>query len=69
MIVLQETAAGMLDQNLMYTAVTRGKKEVRIIYENNALQKAIRTARKGGRNSHLVDRIYAELKTFSKIAC
>lgn len=68
-IVLQEAAAGMLDQNLLYTAVTRGKKEVRIIYENNALQKAIRTARKGGRNSHLVDRIYAELKTFSKIAC
>ena len=68
-IVLQEAAAGMLDQNLLYTAVTRGKKEVRIIYENDALQKAIRTARKGGRNSHLVNRIYLELKNFSKIAC
>ena len=60
-IVLQEAAAGMLDQNLLYTAVTRGKKEVRIIYENDSLKKAIRTARKGGRNSHMVQRIYKEL--------
>ena len=63
-IVLQEAATGMLDQNLLYTAVTRGKKEVRIIYENNTLQSAIRTARKGGHNSHLVERIYMELKNF-----
>ena len=60
-IVLQEAAAGMLDQNLLYTAVTRGKKEVRIIYEDDSLKKAIRTARKGGRNSHMVQRIYKAL--------
>ena len=68
-IVLQEEAAGMLDQNLLYTAVTRGKKEVRIIYENNTLQTAIRTARKGGRNSHLIERIHSELKSYYQIAC
>ena len=68
-IVLQEAATGMLDQNLLYTAVTRGKKEVRIIYENNTLQTAIRTARKGGRNSHLVERIYMELKNLYQVAC
>ena len=64
-IVLQEEASGMLDQNLFYTAVTRGKKEVRVIYENNTIEKAIRTARKGGRNSHLIERIYSDLKNLT----
>lgn len=60
-IVLQQEAMGMLDQNLLYTAVTRGKKEVRILYENDTLQKAITTGRTVKRNSHLVQRIYKEL--------
>ena len=60
-IVLQQEAMGMLDQNLLYTAVTREKKEVRILYENDTLQKAITTGRTVKRNSHLVQRIYKEL--------
>ena len=60
-IVLQEEAKGMLDQNLLYTAVTRGKKKVWILYENDALVKSIRTGRKNNRNSHLIERIYKEL--------
>lgn len=60
-IVLQEDAAGMLDRNLLYTAITRGKKEVRIIYEGDALERSIRTASKTSRNSHLVQRIQGEI--------
>ena len=60
-IVLQEESRGMLDQNLLYTAVTRGKKIVMILYENDTLNKSILTGRTVQRNSHLVQRIHMEL--------
>lgn len=60
-IVLQEEAGGMLDRNLLYTAITRGKKEVCILYENGALEKAVRTMRTHKRNSHLAERIHRKL--------
>lgn len=60
-IVLQEEAAGMLDRNLLYTAVTRGKKKVIIIYENNTMDQAVRTYRKEKRNSLLSIRIDYEM--------
>lgn len=58
MIVLQEDARGMLDQNLFYTGVTRGKKKVVVLYENDSVAKAVRTQKSGNRNSLLVKRIY-----------
>ena len=57
-IVLQEDARGMLDQNLFYTGVTRGKKKVVVLSENDSVAKAIRTQKSGNRNSLLVKRIY-----------
>lgn len=60
-IVLQEDAKGMLDQNLLYTAITRGKKKVVILYEGDALKTSIRTKKSGNRNSLLVERINEEM--------
>ena len=56
-IVLQEEAGNMLDRNLLYTGITRGKKKVAVIYENDCLKKSITTVRKTERNSNLVERI------------
>lgn len=61
-IVLQEEGRMMLDQNLLYTAVTRGKKKVTIIHENDTLNTAIRTRRKGNRRSMLALRIRKEIE-------
>lgn len=61
-IVLQEEGKGMLDQNLLYTAITRGKKKVVLIYENETLSKAIRTSKKGTRNSLLAERIHQYMR-------
>lgn len=60
-VVLQEEAKNMLDKNLFYTAVTRGKKKVIVLYENDSLQTAIRTERKGQRNSYLIERMNSAL--------
>lgn len=63
-IVLQEEAGGLLDKNLFYTAVTRGKKKVCVVYENNTMQTAIKRERKACRNSLLIEKIE---KNFAKI--
>lgn len=56
-IILQEDAGGMLDQNLFYTGVTRGKKKVVVVYEGDTVTTAIRTKNSGRRNSLLAYRI------------
>lgn len=60
-VVLQEEAKGMLDRNLFYTAVTRGKKKVIVLYEKDAIRLAVTRKRTGTRNSLLVERIRQEL--------
>lgn len=62
LIVLQEEAMGMLDQNLLYTAVTRGRKKVVILYENDTISRAVTTHQRRKRNSSLADRIDDEMK-------
>lgn len=56
-IVLQKEARGMLDRNLLYTGITRGKKKVVIVYEDDAIVKSVRTVNSGKRNSLLTHRI------------
>ena len=60
-IVLQNEAAHMLDRNLLYTGVTRGKKKVVVVYEEGTVTKAVRTKNSGKRNSLLNERIINEL--------
>ena len=60
-IVMQKDTIFMLDQNLLYTAITRGKKKVTIIYEEDTLNKAITTSRSGTRRSLLEQRVREEL--------
>lgn len=61
-IVIQEESAGMLDVNILYTAVTRGMKKVIILYENNCLQKAMQTVKKGNRKTLLKERIRTQMQ-------
>lgn len=56
-VVLQQEAKGMMNRNLLYTAVTRAKKKIVVIYEGATLQKAIEEKTMTERNSHLVERI------------
>lgn len=61
-ITLQNEANGMLDRNLLYTAITRGKKKVVILYEGETIKKAIQTTRMDCRRSLLVERILKEMQ-------
>lgn len=65
-VVLQEEAGNMLDRNLFYTAVTRGKKKVVVLYEGDALNAAVRTERKMDRHSLLVERIQKEFAKYTQ---
>lgn len=47
----------MLKRNLLYTAVTRAKKQVIIVSENGAVQKSIRSCDTGTRKSSLLERV------------
>lgn len=67
LIVLQEECKGMLDRNLFYTAVTRGKKKVVVLYEGDTLKTAISTERKAQRHSLLVDRIHREFQKYEEM--
>ena len=49
----ENTSKTLLTNSLLYTAVTRAKKEVYIIYENNALSGAIHNTESVMRNSYL----------------
>ena len=61
-IVLQKEAKNMLDRNLLYTGITRGKKKVVVVYEEDAIQKSVRTVNSGKRNSLLTHRIVTLLR-------
>ena len=56
-IVLAEEPAGMLQRNLLYTAITRAKKEVFIIAQNEAYRKAVRNTRIAQRKTTLKEKI------------
>ena len=53
-ILLNKDASIMMNKNLLYTAVTRAKKNVYIVSDNTMLNKAITTNQKE-RNSHLLE--------------
>lgn len=52
-VVLPKDTPSMLTRNLFYTAVTRAKKRVFVISEGDAMEIAIRTKKKGTRNTFL----------------
>ena len=47
----------MLERNLLYTAVTRGKRLVVVVGSRRALEIAVRTERKGNRYTRLTERL------------
>ena len=59
-IVLPSYAAHMMDNSLLYTAVTRAKKCVYIIAEEDALVRSITTQRKDSRMTKLTQRLREE---------
>lgn len=56
-IVLPDTYSYMLNQNMLFTAITRAKKQVSIIYINSALYDSIHSIKKEKRNTGLIDKI------------
>ena len=54
-IVLPAEYPGMLARNLIYTAVTRARERVYIVYEEDALQKAVRTYKASDRQTMLAE--------------
>ena len=52
-VVLPKNPGQMLLRNLVYTGVTRGKKNVWIVSEGKSLEKSIQTSRKGERETTL----------------
>lgn len=61
LVVLQKESLPIMTKNLLYTAVTRGKEKVVILYEDGILQKTVAGDRKEKeRNSFLIQRIKAE---------
>ena len=56
-ILLPDAYANMLDKNMLFTAVTRAKKFVHILYVNSALYDAVTTYRVDKRNTGLTDKI------------
>ncbi len=61
-IVMQQEASGMMNRNLFYTAVTRGKKKVIVVAENGMIEKAVKTYRRYSRNTYLTERIDSEVR-------
>ena len=59
-IVLPDKAGHMMDSSLLYTAVTRAKKAVYIVYDGEMLTKSVITQRKDARHTLLSDRIKEE---------
>lgn len=56
-VVLLTSHFVMLSRNLLYTAVTRGKRLVVIVGQRRALRVAVREDRRGDRKSRLADRL------------
>lgn len=57
LIILPDTYAHMLNQNMLFTAVTRAKKYVKIVYVNSALFDSVHTIKTDKRNTGLVDKL------------
>ena len=51
----------MLSRNLLYTAVTRGKRKVCIVGEKRAFEIAVKQFAKDFRYTHLCERLQAEI--------
>lgn len=56
-VTLPERPANMLKRNLLYTAITRAKKKVWVLAENNAYATSVASCDTGKRNSRLAQRI------------
>ena len=56
-IVLPNRGGNMLNRNLLYTAVSRAKKKVYIINQDNVLEKAISNIKAYKRNTRLKEKI------------
>ena len=54
----------MLQRNLIYTGITRGKKLVVLVGQNNALKRAVSTASASKRNTFLTERLSREINLF-----
>lgn len=57
LIILPDTHINMLNRNLLFTAVTRAKKYVKIAYVNSALSDSVHTIIIDKRNTGLVDKL------------
>lgn len=60
-IALSCSPANLLQRNLLYTAITRAKETVSVIAEYGALEKCIKRAQSGKRNTRLMLRIQNQL--------
>ena len=56
-IVLPDTYQNMLNRNMLFTAITRAKKQVEIIYVNSALSDSVHTTRIDQRKTGLTKKI------------
>lgn len=61
-LVLPKESQGILDQNLLYTAVTRAKKKIKILYEGDMLNIALKTKRRGNRKTLLAVKIRQQIR-------
>lgn len=56
-IILPDTYSYMLNRNMLFTAITRAVKHVKIVYVNSALSDSIHTIHVNKRNTGLVDKL------------
>lgn len=56
-IIIPQNPSSLLDRSLIYTAVTRAKKNVFILSQNDALEQAIRKDRKQTKETSLADKL------------
>lgn len=59
-IVLPDTYQNMLNRNMLFTAITRAKKQVEIIYVNSALSDSVHTIKTEQRKTGLIKKIQGE---------
>ena len=60
-VVMLSSHFVMLSRNLLYTAVTRGKRLVVLVTDSRALALSLKQARKGERRSRLRERLRKEI--------
>lgn len=59
-IILPDTYQNMLNRNMLFTAITRAKKQVEIIYVNSALSDSVHTIKTEQRKTGLIKKIKGE---------